>query len=137
MFDVLACVGSYKYFGTDDLILRSLVRSLRADGRIGIVTAGVRDEMDELPADVSPVWKLQLEALHSPAWWRHHFERAGLTDVEVADLVPEGGRDWARWYDNCAQHNGGNPASYRDDAEMLRNDNDERWGQVRLVARVR
>ena len=25
----------------------------------------------------------------------HHFERADLTDVELADLVPEGGRDWA------------------------------------------
>jgi cyclopropane fatty-acyl-phospholipid synthase-like methyltransferase len=137
MFDVVTCLGSYKYFGTDDLYLRSLVRLLRNDGRIGIVTAGVRVEMEQLAEDVSPVWKLQLEALHSPAWWRHHFQRGDLADVEVADLVPEGGRDWARWYEICMQHDVGNPAQYRKDAEMLRSDDDGRWGLVRLVARLR
>jgi cyclopropane fatty-acyl-phospholipid synthase-like methyltransferase len=136
MFDVVTCLGSYKYFGTDDLFLQSLVRFLREDGRIGIVTAGVRTEMDEFPADVSRVWKLQIEALHSPEWWRHHFERGDLVQVEVSDLVPEGGRDWARWYEICAQNDIANPAGYREDAEMLRDDDDERWGLVRLVARL-
>jgi len=29
--------------------------------------AGVRAEMEEFPGDVSPIWRLQLEALHSPS----------------------------------------------------------------------
>jgi cyclopropane fatty-acyl-phospholipid synthase-like methyltransferase len=137
MFDAIVCAGSYVYFGTDDLYLRTLRRFLCEGGRIGIVTKGVRTEVEAPPDDASSIWKQQFEVLHTPDWWRRHFERSGLVDVEAADMLPEGGRDWARWSEICMTHGDADPRLFRKDAEMLRRDNDERFGSVRLVARLR
>ncbi len=35
--------------------------------------------------------------MHSAGWWRRHWERAGLLDVETADALSEGWQLWADW----------------------------------------
>jgi hypothetical protein len=114
-----------------------LRRFLREGGWIGIVMPGVRAEVEALPEEASSAWKQTFQALHTPAWWRDHFERSGLVHVEVADMIPEGGREWARWSEICMTHGNADPRVFRKDAELLRRDNDELFGSVRLVARVR
>ncbi len=35
--------------------------------------------------------------LHSAAWWRRHWERTGILDLELADTLPDGWRFWLDW----------------------------------------
>jgi hypothetical protein len=35
-------------------------------------------------------------SLHSPAWWRRHWEKTGFVTVERAEAMPDG---WKRWLD--------------------------------------
>jgi hypothetical protein len=36
--------------------------------------------------------------LHSHPWWRRHWERTGLVDVETADTLDDGWKFWAYWH---------------------------------------
>ena len=136
-FDAVVCVGGYEYFGTDSLHLRDLVKFVRPGGRIGITLPGLTEELSALPADLAPTLRLAFEGLHSPAWWRRHWERGRHVQVEVADLIPEGWRDWADWYDLCIDRGIAEPPRmFRDESETVRRDVGNRFGLVRAVARV-
>ena len=43
--------------------------------------------------------------LHSAAWWRRHWERTGLMDIELADTMPDGWRGWLDWHRAIAPEN--------------------------------
>ena len=43
--------------------------------------------------------------LHSAAWWRRHWERTGILDIEVADTLPDGWRFWLDWHRAVAPDN--------------------------------
>jgi len=34
----------------------------------------------------------------SPSWWRRHWERTGIMDVDVADTMPGGWQRWLDWH---------------------------------------
>src|SRR5262249_29593427 len=95
-FDAVTCIDSYIYYGTDDLYLNYLARFVKPGGPIGIAGAGLVSEMDgPIPAHLREWWAQdQPWCFHSPAWWRHHWGRAGILDVEVADTLAEGWRYW-------------------------------------------
>ena len=38
-----------------------------------------------------------MSCLHSAAWWRRHWERTGILDIEMADSMDEGWRLWLQW----------------------------------------
>ena len=136
-FDAIVCVGGYQYFGTDALYLSELLKFVRAHGRIGITVPGLTEELDSPPPDLSPTLRLAFEALHSPAWWRRHWEHGQRVGVEVADLIPDGWRDWADWYDVCVERGVADPPRiFQAESEMLRRDAGKRFGLVRAVARV-
>lgn len=102
-FDAILSVDSYHYFGTDNLYLSSCVRLLRTGGRIGIVVPGLVTELEELPAHLAPYWDPACWSFHSPEWWRRHWQRSGLVEVERADLVPEGWTEWLLWLEVCQE----------------------------------
>ena len=98
-FDALVSLDAYHYFGTDEMYLgRYFAPLVKPEGRIGIVVPGLVREFEEPPAHLAEFWAQEWEmwSFHSPAWWRRHWEKTGLVDVEVADLVPDG---WRRWLD--------------------------------------
>ena len=133
-FDAMVSVDAYHYFGTDDLYLEThMARLVKPDGQMGIVVPGFVGELtsDEPPEHLRPYWEPEFFSLHSPAWWKRHWERSGLVTVESADLIPDGWRHWMRsdllWSERL-----GTPAN---EAEMLALDKGQTLGLTRMVAR--
>ena len=133
-FDAMVSVDAYHYFGTDDLYLEShLARLIKTGGQLGIVVPGLVSELTsaEPPEHLRPYWEPALFSLHSPAWWKRHWERSGLVTVERADLIPDG---WRRWMESdllWSEHLEG-PS---DEADMLALDQGQTLGLSRIVAR--
>jgi len=64
---------------------------------VGIAGAGLMREIDRaLPEHLGDWWTPDVWCPHSAQWWRRHWERTGIVDVEVADSMPDG---WLRWLD--------------------------------------
>jgi len=120
-FDAVVSIDSYVYYGTDDLYLNYLARFVKPGGQIGIAGSGLVDELDgPVPEHLAAWWEPSLACLHSAAWWRRHWERSGILDVEVADTMPDGWRRWLDWQhvaspDNTAEPPGasGDPGGAR------------------------
>jgi cyclopropane fatty-acyl-phospholipid synthase-like methyltransferase len=105
-FDVIVCIDSYFYFGTDDLYLGALARFLRPGGQLGIAGAGlVREIEDSPPEHLRQWWTPDVWRLHSAAWWRRHWERPGIVDVEIAGDMPDGWQYWRDWIKAVAPDN--------------------------------
>ena len=98
-FDAIVCVDAYFYFGTDDLYLNYLARFVKREGPIfAAPAAGVlcwKSKVRSLK-HLRAWWSQDLWCLHSAAWWRRHWERTGIADVELADTMADG---WLRWLD--------------------------------------
>jgi SAM-dependent methyltransferase len=98
-FDAVVSIDSYFYFGTDDMYLPYLARLVKPGGLIAMAGAGVMSEIDsDVPVHLQAWWAQdQPWCLHSAAWWRRHWARTGILDVEVADALPDGWRYWVDW----------------------------------------
>jgi cyclopropane fatty-acyl-phospholipid synthase-like methyltransferase len=137
-FDAIVSLDAYHYFGTDDLYLGYVSRFLKPDGVLGIVSPGVREEIVTVPQALAPYWEPDFCSLHSSTWWRRHWEKTGLVDVVVADLMPDGGKHWLDWDRICAEFGAETrPGATTREVEMLEKDTDRLLGFVRAVARRR
>ena len=136
-FDAMVSVDAYHYFGTDDLYLESHMAGLvKPGGPMAIVVPGLVEELssndpNEPPEHLRPYWEPAFFSLHSPAWWKRHWERSGLVTVELADLIPDGWRLWMvsdqLWSERLGKS--------ADEAEMLALDGGRTLGFTRMVAR--
>ena len=68
--------------------------------------------------------------LHSADWWRRHWERTAIIDIEVADTLPEGWQFWQAWQAVVAPDNAV-------EIQALDADRGRYLGYVRLVGRRR
>ena len=94
-FDAIVSIDSFFYYGTDDLYLNYLARFVKPGGPVGIAGAGLMREIEgPVPEHLREWWTADLWCLHSAAWWRRHWERTGILDVELADTLPDGWRFW-------------------------------------------
>lgn len=143
-FDALVSIDAYHYFGTDDLYLgRHLLPLGRPGARIGVIVPGLVHEFEgEPPAHLAATWAREWEfrSFHSAEWWRGHWARSGLVEVEAADLVPEGWRLWAD-SDEASLELGFMPEQFLETApgwiETVRTDAGRNLGFARIVARRR
>ena len=133
-FDAMVSVDAYHYFGTADLYLEThLARLVKPGGQMGIVAPGLLKELDgdEPPAHLRPFWEPTFFSLHSPPWWKRLWERSGLVDVELSDLLPDGWRLWMAsdllWSERLGKSS--------DEADMLALDEGRTLGLTRMVAR--
>lgn len=130
-FDVILSVDSFLYYGTDDLYLNYLARFLRPGGYLAIAGAGLTEEIeDPVPEHLQQWWTPDLNSFHSAAWWKRHWTRSGVVDVELSDTMPEGWRAWLDWHRVIAPDN-------RVEIEALEADAGNYLGYVRTVARRR
>ncbi len=128
-FDAIVCIDAFPYFGTDDLYLNYLARFLKPGGAIGIAGAGLMQEIESsLPDHLREWWSLDLWCLHSAAWWRRHWERTRIINIEVADTMPEGWQRWLDWHHVVAPDNATEIAA-------LEADRGRYLGYVRVVGR--
>ncbi len=130
-FDAIVCVDSIMYYGSDDLYLNDLARFVKPGGQIGIAAAGLITEIDgPVPDHLQEWWTPDLWSLHSAAWWRRHWERMRIIDVEVADTMPDGWQVWLDWHTTAFPEN-------HAEINALEADRGRSLGFVRLVGRRR
>lgn len=109
-FDAIIAIDSYSYFGTDDLYLNYLAQFVKPCGPIGIAGAALMQELTEpVPEHLREFWSQDFWCLHSPEWWRRHWERTGLVDIVVADGMEDAWQLWSQWQrlawpDNSAEY---------------------------------
>ena len=128
-FDAIVCIGSFYYYGTDDLYLNYLARFVKPAGPVGIAGEGLMREIDgPLPGHLRQWWTQDLWCLHSAAWWRRHWERTGIMDIELADTMPDGWQRWLDWQRVVAPDN-------EAEIKALEADRGNYLGYVRLVGR--
>jgi cyclopropane fatty-acyl-phospholipid synthase-like methyltransferase len=105
-FDAITALDCYPYFGTDDLYLNYLVQFVKPGGQIGIAGAGLVQEMaSPVPEHLCEFWTQDAWCVHSVAWWRQHWERTGLVEIETADTMPNGWKLWSQWQREAWPHN--------------------------------
>jgi SAM-dependent methyltransferase len=105
-FDAVTSIDSFVYYGTDDLYLSYLARFVKPGGPLGIAGAGLMQELEgPLPDHLREWWEPNMGCLHSAAWWRRHWERSGIVEVERADVLPDGWRYWLDWQRTICPHN--------------------------------
>lgn len=130
-FDVVVCVDSFPYFATDDMYLSTLLRVAKPGAQLGLVGAGLAQEVEgAVPEHLRAWWTPEVWALHSAAWWRRHWERTGLVEIECADTMADGWKLWRDWVTMVAPDNTTEISALDADAGRY-------LGYVRLVARRR
>jgi cyclopropane fatty-acyl-phospholipid synthase-like methyltransferase len=131
-FDAIVSIDSFFYYGTDDLYLNDLARLVKPGGPIAIAGAAMLQEIDSTIPEHLQAWWAQDRpvCLHSAPWWRRHWERSGILDVEVADTLPDGWQFWRSWLQAVAPENTVEIAA-------LEADQGRYFGYVRAVGRRR
>jgi cyclopropane fatty-acyl-phospholipid synthase-like methyltransferase len=94
-FDAIVSIDAFEYFGTDGAYLTSLIKHVKPGHRVGIVNAGLLQEIDALPTE----WPADFCTFHTPQWWRRHWAISRCVEVEVAEQMPNGRELWMRWND--------------------------------------
>jgi SAM-dependent methyltransferase len=128
-FDVIVSIDSFSYYGTDDLYLNYLAPFVKPGGTIGIAGAGFMREIDgSIPEHLRDWWTNDLWCLHTAPWWRRHWERTNIVDIDIADTMPHGCQLWLDWHRVIAPDN-------EAEIKALEADRGEYLGYVRVVAR--
>jgi len=130
-FDAVVSIDSFAYYGTDDLYLNYLARFLKPGGVIGVAGAGLMQEIEgSVPEHLRAWWEPSNCCLHSAAWWRRHWERTGILEIDVADTLPHGWQLWRDWQAAVAPENAV-------EIQAVEADRGSHLGYVRLVGRRR
>jgi SAM-dependent methyltransferase len=130
-FDAIVSIDSFFYYGTDDLYLNYVAQFLKPGGTLGIAGAGLIQEFeDRVPDHLKAWWTSDLWCLHSAAWWRRHWERIGIVDVELADTMPDGWQLWLEWHRTICPEN-------HTEIQTIEADQGRNMGYVRAVGRRR
>lgn len=105
-FDAIVSIDAMPYFGTDETFLGYLARFVKPGGTIAYAGAGLVQEFEgDVPEHLREWWEPPMWSLHAPAWWRCHWERTGIVNVERADTMPDGWQSWLAWHRTIAPDN--------------------------------
>jgi cyclopropane fatty-acyl-phospholipid synthase-like methyltransferase len=130
-FDAIVSIDSYFYYGTDDMYLNTIARLVKPGGQIGIAQAAFIKDFEIVPENLQGWWKQdQPWCLHSADWWRRHWQRSGILDIEIADSLTDGWRYWLDWLKVIAPQN-------TTEIQTLETDAGRYMGYVRAVGRRR
>jgi hypothetical protein len=79
--------------------------------------AWVQEEMRvPVPDHLADFWTQDLWALHSVSWWRRHWARTGLVEIQTADTMNDGWTLWSAWQRQIAPDNTAEIATVEADA---------------------
>lgn len=127
-FDAILAFDSIQYYGTGALFLPYIVQFLKPHGILGFASAGVTQEVTfPVPRHLERLWQPDAWSLRTASWWREHWVRTGLVDVQIADAMDDGWTYWLDW----SKANG----SAEWGLETLRQDAGEYLCYIRTIAR--
>ena len=97
-FDAVIAIDAIQYFGTDDLYLPYLVQFLKPKGKIAFASPGMTNEFSEgIPEHLELFWTSDYWCLHTVEWWKNHWGRTNLIDVQNTETMEDGWKLWAKW----------------------------------------
>jgi len=130
-FDAIVAIDSYQYYGNDDLYLNYVTQFVKPGGVIAFASAGLMQEFpgDQVPEHLRRFWSQDAWCVHTLDWWRAHWLRTGLVDIEHADVMADGWKRWLEWSIAVDAS-----AWYR---ETIDADRGAYLGYVRMIARRR
>lgn len=133
-FDAIVIINSLIYFATDDLYLSYLNRFVKRKGQIGAVMNCAMQEIETpLPEHLLPFWAQECWTFHPIEWWRKHWDRTGLVDIEIADTLKDGCAIWLQF--NKARVLAGNDSdALKTDIAVMEQDKGEYLGWGRIIA---
>ena len=104
---------------------------------LGIVVPGVAHELDgEVPEHDRPFWDWEFCSFHSADWWRRHWAKTGLVQVERSERLEDGWRFCATGISPAAEARHDERREGRlSEAKMLEIDNGRTFGFVRTIAK--
>jgi SAM-dependent methyltransferase len=130
-FDAIFCIDSFPYFATDDHYLTYLARFAKPGGTLALAGACMLQEIEGgVPEHLRAWWDPSVWALHSPQWWRRHWEKTGFVTIERAESMPDGWKRWLDWQRVICPENTVELQAVEADAGRY-------FGYLRLVARRR
>jgi cyclopropane fatty-acyl-phospholipid synthase-like methyltransferase len=130
-FDAIFCIDSFPYFATDDHYLAYLARFATPGGVLALAGACMLQEIDgDVPEHLRAWWDPGVWSLHSPQWWRRHWEKTGFVAVERAEAMPDGWQRWLDWQHVICPDN-------TTELQAVETDAGRYFGYLRLVARRR
>lgn len=131
-FDAIVSIDSFFYYGTDDNYLGYIARFLKPGGPLAIAGAAIMAELEgAIPQHLQAWWAQdQPWFLHSAPWWRRHWEKTGILDVELADNMPDGWQRWRDWLKVVAPAN-------TVEIQALETDAGANFGYARAIGRRR
>jgi SAM-dependent methyltransferase len=130
-FDAIVCIDSFIYYGTDDLYLNYIARFVKPGCPVGIAGAGLVKEIEgAVPDHLVEWWTPDLWCLHSAGWWRRHWQRTDIFNIDIADTMPHGWQVWLDWQRAVAPDN-------EVEIKALEDDQGGYLGYIRLVGRRR
>jgi cyclopropane fatty-acyl-phospholipid synthase-like methyltransferase len=131
-FDAIISIDSYFYYGTDDLCLSEIARFVKPGGVIAVAQAALLQELDDdIPPHLREWWAQDRPVcLHSADWWRRHWARSGIVDVELADHLRDGWQHWRDWLQVVAPQNSV-------EISALETDQGQNFGYARVIGRRR
>lgn len=132
-FDAIVCVNSIMYFGMDDAYLENILKFLRPGGQLGmIVTGSMKDITNSMPDYLQKFLGDESWTWQTLPWYRNLWEKTDLVSIDAADTLPDGCGLWLRY--EKAFWDSGRSNQWGDETEILRTDNGEYMGFIRLVA---
>jgi hypothetical protein len=84
-------------------------------------------EIDQVPDHLTSWWTPELWCIHSADWWKRHWERAGILQINQADVLQDGWKWWLAWQKIVAPDN-------KIEIDALSHDAGRTLGYVRVVA---
>lgn len=97
-FDAIISIDAMQYFGTDVLYLPYIIQFLKPNGLLGFASPGMTKEFEKgIPEHLEPIWTTDFWCLRSENWWREHWDRTGLVDIESSETMENGWKLWEKW----------------------------------------
>jgi ubiquinone/menaquinone biosynthesis C-methylase UbiE len=139
-FDAIVSLDSYQYYGTDDLYLTYFSKFVKPDGQIGIVVAGLAQEIDgPVPEhftrprkDGTSFWVDECWCFHTTGWWQRHWEKMSAVKDVATDYLPDGWRHWLQYEKACRE---AGTLIFPSEEEILEADAGRYFSLIRVVAR--
>jgi ubiquinone/menaquinone biosynthesis C-methylase UbiE len=132
-FDVVIAVDSYMYYGTKKRYLPYLLQFVKSEGRIAILDACFKREIDDpskAPGYLRKKLRTLFRKMHSVKWWKDLWKSSGKVKILEANVLKESDlilEEYIRDYENRNEE--------EELVEIVKHDRGKFIGVFKLIAK--